>query len=104
MRIMEQISKKIKNKGREFEQEVREKTFGYIIASFGLVAGLAWNEAIKAMIESFFPLQKDTLKAKFVYAIVITAVVVFVSLYFSKFFNKKEKIEEVKEGKKIAQT
>lgn len=104
MRIMEQISKKIQDKSKEFEREVREKTFGYIVASFGLVAGLAWNEAIKAMIESFFPLQKDTLKAKFVYAIVITAVVVFVSLYFSKFFKKKEKIEEVKEGKKIAQT
>ena len=48
---MKQISRKIKEKSKEFQQEVREKTFGYIVASFGLVAGLAWNEAIKAMIE-----------------------------------------------------
>lgn len=103
---MRKIDEKIialEDKGKEFEREVRQKTFGYIVASFGLVAGLAWNEAIKAMIESLFPLQKDTLKAKFVYAIAITVVVVFVSLYFSKFFKKKEKVEEVKEGKKIAQ-
>jgi len=100
MGTMEKISRKIKDKSREFEQEVREKTFGYIVASFGLVAGLAWNEAIKAMIESLFPLQKDTLKAKFIYAIAITIVVVFVSLYFSRFF-KKEKTEEIKESKKI---
>ena len=100
MGTMEKISIKIKDKGREFEQEVREKTFGYIVASFGLVAGLAWNEAIKATIESLFPLQKDTLKAKFIYAIAITIVVVFVSLYFSRFF-KKEKTEETKESKKI---
>ena len=93
---MEKISRKIKDKGKEFEREVREKTFGYIVASFGLVAGLAWNEAIKAMIEVFFPLQKDTLKAKFIYAILITIVVVSVSLYFSRFF-KKEKIEKSKE-------
>jgi hypothetical protein len=98
---MTQISKKLRDKSLEFEREVKEKTFGYIVASFGLVAGLAWNEAIKAMIESFFPLQGDTLKAKFVYAIAITVVVVFVSLYFSKFF-KKAKTEEVKENKKIA--
>ena len=93
---MEQIGKKIKDKSRELEREIREKTFGYIVASFGLVAGLAWNEAIKAMIEVFFPLQKDTLKAKFIYAILITIVVVSVSLYFSRFF-KKEKIEKSKE-------
>ena len=100
---MEQIGKKIKDKSRELEREIREKTFGYIVASFGLVAGLAWNEAIKAMIEVFFPLQKDTLKAKFIYAILITLVVVFVSLYFSKFF-KKEKIEKPEKGKEIAKT
>jgi hypothetical protein len=92
---MKQISNRIKERSREFKQEVRERTLGYIIASFGLVAGLAWNEAIKALIEAFFPLQKDTLKAKFVYAIIITLIVVFVSLYFTKFFkDKKEETEK----------
>lgn len=100
---MEKISKKIKDKSRELEREIREKTFGYIVASFGLVAGLAWNEAIKAMIEAFFPLQKDTLKAKFVYAIAITIIVVIVSLYFSRFF-KKEKAEKTKGDKETAKT
>lgn len=88
--IMSRISTKIKEKGREFEHEVFDKTSGYIIASFGLVAGLAWNEAIKAFIETFFPLQKDTLKAKFIYAVVVTLAVVFVSLYVSKFLKKKK--------------
>lgn len=90
---MKQIGKKIKDKSTEFEREVREKTLGYIAASFGLVAGLAWNEAIKAFIESFFPLQKDTLKAKFIYAIAITLVLVFVSLYVTKLFKKGKKEE-----------
>jgi uncharacterized membrane protein len=97
MKNMEKIGKKIvvlKDKGAEFEREVREKTLGYIITSFGLVAGLAWNDAIKTFIEAFFPLQKDSMKAKFIYAVVITAVVVFISLYVSRFFKKEIKKED----------
>jgi len=102
-KTMEKIGKKIKDRSTEFEREVRERTFGYIVASFGLVAGLAWNEAIKAFIEKFFPMQNDTLKAKFIYAVAITVVLVFVSLYLAKLF-KKEKTEESKESKKIAKS
>ncbi len=100
---MKNITKKIvviKDKGAEFEREVMEKTFGYIVTSFGLVAGLAWNDAIKAFIEAYFPMQKDTMKAKFIYAAVITTLVVFISLYLARLFKKdakKAKEEEVKE-------
>jgi len=97
---MTQIGRKIREKSKEFEREVRERTFGYIVASFGLVAGLAWNEAIKAFIESFFPAQSDTLKAKFIYAIAITIVLVFVSLYVSKIFKK----EKIKSDKNISES
>ena len=88
----------IENKSRELEQEVLKKTFKYVIASFGLVAGLAWNEAIKAFIEVVFPLQNDTMIAKFIYAAVITIVVVLVSLYFPKFFKKEEPEAEEKKS------
>ena len=30
---------------------VRERTMGYIVGALGLVAGLAWNDAIKSLIE-----------------------------------------------------
>lgn len=94
---MKTISK-IKDTSVEFQREVREKTLGYIITAFGLVAGLAWNDAIKMFIERFFPDPGNGLKAKFLYAVVITAVVVFISLYISRLFKKdeikKEKAEE----------
>jgi hypothetical protein len=93
MNAMKEIRQKIKDKGLKLEHEVREKTVGYIVASFGLVAGLAWNEAIKAFIEAFFPLQKDTLKAKFIYAVAITFVLVLVSLYLSRFLSKGKTAE-----------
>ncbi|MDD5396903.1 MAG: DUF5654 family protein [Candidatus Moranbacteria bacterium] len=96
---MEKITEKMvtfKDKGAELEREVREKTLGYIITSFGLVAGLAWNDAIKAFIERFFADSGNGLRAKFLYAFLLTVIVVAVSLYLSKIFKverKKDKKE-----------
>lgn len=94
----------IKDKGVELEREVREKTLGYIITSFGLVAGLAWNDAIKAFIERFFSDPRNGLKAKFLYAVFLTVVVVAVSLYLSRLFKvekKKKDVETIVTTKKI---
>ena len=72
----------IKENTSQLKQEVRERTIGYILAALGLVAGLAWNDAIKALIDYLFPLSQNGLLAKFIYAAFITAFVVFVSIYF----------------------
>jgi hypothetical protein len=106
MEIMEKINEKISNikdKGLELEREVRERTLGYILTSFGLVAGLAWNEAIKAAIERYFSEPGNGLKAKFLYAVLMTVVVVIVSLYLSRIFKvkkpEKKMVLEVSEAK-----
>lgn len=96
---MASIKKKItaiKESSSELEHAIREKTVGYIVAGFSVVAGLAWNDAIKAFIDRFFPDPGNGLKAKFLYAIFITTVVVFISIYLMKLFRieKKEKKEE----------
>ncbi|KKP89735.1 MAG: hypothetical protein US57_C0011G0063 [Candidatus Moranbacteria bacterium GW2011_GWC2_37_73] len=97
---MKKITEKIvtiKDKGAELEREIREKTLGYIITSFGLVAGLAWNDAIKAFIERFFAEPGDGLKAKFLYATIVTVAVVAISLYLARIF----KVEKKKKGDEI---
>jgi len=97
MGTMKKITEKIvtiKDKGAELEKEIREKTLGYIITSFGLVAGLAWNDAIKAFIERFFAEPGDGLKAKFLYATIVTIAVVAISLYLARIF----KVEKKKKG------
>lgn len=78
---------------------MQNQTIGYIVAAFGLVAGLAWNEAVKALIEYFFPLSQNSLWAKFIYAIFITLVLVFVTLYLTRFAAEKEVAEEKEEEK-----
>lgn len=80
--------KKIKKEGKQLKSEVQEKVIGYIGAGFGLIASLAWNEAIKALLEYLFPLKQDTIWAKFIYAAAMTLVLVFVTMYLVKIFQR----------------
>jgi hypothetical protein len=72
----------------EINKELRGRTFGYISAALGLVAGLAWNEAISAMINALFPIAKDTVWVKFIYAIIVTIAVVILVKYLDRMFNR----------------
>ena len=81
---------KIKKESEKISREVREKTLGFILTAFGLVAGLAWNEAIQSLIKSFFTVDKDSVWVKFLYAIVMTFLVVLVTVYLTRLFGKNE--------------
>lgn len=84
------VFKKIREKETALRKEIRERTIGYVLAAFGLVASLAWNEAIKSFIDQFFPANKNSVLIKFVYAVAVTVVVVLVSIYLVKFIKKTE--------------
>ncbi|MDD4271188.1 MAG: DUF5654 family protein [Patescibacteria group bacterium] len=81
---------KIRKESKKIKGEVKEKTLGFILTAFGLVAGLAWNEAIQSLIKSFFTVDKDSIWVKFLYAIVMTLVVVVVTVYLTRLFGKDE--------------
>ena len=87
---MGNIKDKIKNESEEIKKEIRQRTIGYILTALGLVAALAWNEAIKSFIEHFFPLSKNTLLAKFIYAMVITFIVVIFSISLMRLLDNKK--------------
>ncbi|MEK7547235.1 MAG: DUF5654 family protein [Patescibacteria group bacterium] len=74
----------------DIKGEIKMRTMGYIGAGFGLVAGLAWNDAIKALIEYLFPFSQTTILAKFLYALVITVAVVMVLNYLERIINAKK--------------
>ena len=74
----------------EIRSNVKEKTLSYILAAFGLVAGLAWNEAVKALIEYFYPASQNNLTAKFLYAILVTLIVVIISTYLVRLSPEKK--------------
>lgn len=80
--------KRIKDEELKIRNQVKEKTIGYILAALGFVVGLAWNDAIKASIEYFFPLDKNNIFVKLVYAFLMTIIIVFVTIYFVKSAEK----------------
>lgn len=77
-------------KSLKFRAEIRSRVVKYVGAGFGLVAAFAWNDAIKSLIQYLFPIEKNSVLAKFVYAIIMTLVVVVVTMYIVKFFKKEE--------------
>lgn len=89
----------IKTKGNKIKIEFQKRIIGYIVAAFGLVAGLAWNEAVKALIDYLFPMSQNGLWAKFAYAVLITLVLVIITIYLTKFFAGEEVAKEAKKEK-----
>jgi len=85
---------KIKKESSVLRGEVWGKTIGYIVAALSLVAGLAWSDTVKAIIEYFFPVSLGGVWLKIIYAIFITLVVVAVSFYLTRVLNKKAEVDK----------
>jgi small neutral amino acid transporter SnatA (MarC family) len=84
------IKERIKKESAGVKREIRQRTIGYILTAFGLIAGLAWNDAVKSLIEYFFPFDKNTIFAKFIYAVLITFILVILSVYLIKLVGEKK--------------
>ena len=74
-----------------FREEFRNKALTYIGGALGLVAALAWNDAISEFIKYFFPVSVDSLWIKFAYAICITIVVVILLVNLERFSAPKNR-------------
>ncbi len=90
---MERVKKgftKIREHQANLRKEIKERTVGYILAAFSFVAGLAWNEAIKSVIDGFFPDRGNSIVIKLLYAIIVTVVIVIITVYLIKLTEKKD--------------
>lgn len=76
-------------------KEIRERIAAYIAGAFGLTAVLAWNDAIKSLIEYVSPLSSNTLLMKFVYALVLTIVVGYVTVYIVRMIGSQESSRDI---------
>ena len=76
------------------KKEVKEKLVALITAAFGLVAALAWNEAIKSLFvgpcdaENAGALCAVSGGGPWVYAVIVTFIAVFVTIWIAKFGEK----------------
>jgi hypothetical protein len=69
---------------------VKKRMFSYIAAGLGLVAGLAWNDAVGTLISYLIPKSDNTVVAKMIYAFVVTLVVAVLLFYIEKSLNRDE--------------
>ena len=96
MNLLQEETKNTGPKGHFFTSvrppNVKQTTIeslAYIIGAFGFVAALAWNEAIKALLNRLFAAD-DTIVSLFIYAILVTLIAVIATSRLSKF---RERIE-----------
>ena len=81
------------------KSEVTEKFAALITAAFGLIAALAWNDAIKALFkgpcsaEDAGALCSLSAGGPWAYAVVVTVLAVIATLWIAKIAEKAEKVE-----------
>lgn len=68
---------------KNLKLQILEQMSGLVTAGLGLVAALAWNEAIKKLFEVIFGAQSNLI-AMFGYAVLVTIIVVILSVRISK--------------------
>jgi hypothetical protein len=59
-------------------------------AAFGVVAALAWDDAMKSLFKRYYPFPGTGIEAKFAYAIGVTIIAVIVTTYFARMLSKEE--------------
>ncbi|OGL73979.1 hypothetical protein A3F28_02785 [Candidatus Uhrbacteria bacterium RIFCSPHIGHO2_12_FULL_57_11] len=77
-------------KSKSLRLAILEQMAVLAAGGFGLVAALAWNDAIQALFVEVFP-KVSGLWAKFIYAIFVTVVVVLVSIRLGKMIDSIKK-------------
>lgn len=74
-------------------QEVLKQLLALATSAFGLVAALAWNEAIQALVNEYLSFGGSGLVSKLIYAAIITVFVVLVTVNLTRIkdrFDGKE--------------
>lgn len=80
-----------KKEDKLFHEELIHELVTLFTSGFGLAAAFAWNEAIKEVISTYiikyFPIHYGII-SKFIYAILITTLGVFIAYQLSKLVTK----------------
>ena len=76
-------TKKKNNKNNKISAQILDKVTTLVMAAFGFVAALAWNEAVKTTFQQFYG-EAGSLIGQYSYAIFVTIIAVTVTIWLSK--------------------
>lgn len=85
----------MREESRKIRRELLKTMVSLATAGFGFVAALAWNEAIQAIIKKFIPDASGAL-SKFIYAVIVTGIAVFITYTLGKMTGEIEKEDNKK--------
>jgi uncharacterized protein DUF5654 len=68
---------------RGLTSEIAAQLVNLATSALGLVAALAWNDAMQSLFKEYFPATSGV-AAKFVYAIIVSTFIVFVLVNFTR--------------------
>lgn len=68
--------------------EMLDKMSALVTAAFGLVAALAWNDAIQSLFAMLFPGERSALVPKAGYAVLVTIVAVILVIWVGRAAGK----------------
>jgi len=74
--------------------EILDKFSELITTALGLVAALAWNEAIQQLFTQLLGDAGGALAAKFFYAFLVTLIVIFATIAVSRAAERAKRLEE----------
>lgn len=80
------------SKVKQFQKEYFKTISTMALSGFSLVAALAWNELIKAIIDRYIPKGSSVVSHLF-YAIIVTTLVVMVTIYLGNITKKFDERE-----------
>ncbi len=86
-KLTQQMAKGAIKEAEKIKKEFTARTLKLVTSGFGLVAALAWNEVIKEAVEVYVkPIfgQGSGLLSLFIYALVVTTLLVIISYQLSK--------------------
>ena len=79
------------NEKPKLPHAVIDKAMTFMLAGFGFVAALAWNDAIQSLFAVIFgEFGGNTVVAKFIYAILVTTAITLVSLRLGREVEPKQ--------------
>jgi len=91
VKIKPPIANKVKEDIKTLKVEILEKISALVTAGLGLVAALAWNDAIKALFTKLFPEPGGNIFASFTYALLITIIIVIITIQLGRMIDLAKK-------------
>ena len=77
-----------KHELRRVRSDVLERVITLVIAALGLIAALAWDEALRQLFDELFG-GRDTIWGKISYALLITVIAAFISVQLGQWLSKR---------------